>query len=75
MSATDRARIESDIVLLREALKKLKPEPGQEKLFDMARRYCDDTEYHLKKGDMVTAFGSINYAHGLLDSLKFLGKK
>ncbi len=75
MAETDRARIESDIRQLREAFAKLKPQPGQESLFDMAKRYCDDTEYHLKKGDLITAFGSINYAHGLLDSLKYLGKK
>jgi len=75
MADTDRARIESDIRLLRGALARLKPKAGQASLFDMARRYCEDTEYHLKKGDLVTAFGSINYAHGLLDSLKYLGKK
>lgn len=75
MADTDRARIESDIKLLRGALAKLKPAAGQEALFDMAARYCNDTEYHLKKGDLVTAFGSINYAHGLLDSLKYAGKK
>ncbi|MDO8339280.1 MAG: DUF357 domain-containing protein [Candidatus Burarchaeum sp.] len=71
---SDTARIESDIRQLRdfvasgEGQKQKKAHP---ELFDMAERYCTDTEYHLKKGDLITAFGCINYAHGLLDSLKY----
>lgn len=35
---------------------------------DMARRYFEDAKYYREKGDLVTAFASVNYAHGWLDS-------
>ncbi len=41
--------------------------------YDMARRYIKDAEYHYKKGDVVTAFASLNYAHGWLDAGASLG--
>ncbi|MCX6776066.1 MAG: DUF357 domain-containing protein, partial [Candidatus Micrarchaeota archaeon] len=33
-----------------------------------------DAEFYLKKNDYVTAFGCINYAHGLIDAVKKLGE-
>ena len=35
---------------------------------DMARRYFSDAEHFAKKGDVVTAFAALNYAHGWLDA-------
>ena len=64
-------RVEKDIIKLRENMKSFVPEEGDEVLFDMATRYCKDAEYNLKKGDVMTAFGCITYAHGLIDSLKY----
>ncbi|MBI4399335.1 DUF357 domain-containing protein [Candidatus Micrarchaeota archaeon] len=64
-------RIGNDIRLLNENLKKLKPKnQKEEEIFDLARRYCVDAQYYLKKKDYLTAFGCINYAHGLLDAIK-----
>ena len=37
---------------------------------EMAKQYCEDTKYFLEKKDYVTAFGCINYAHGLIDAYR-----
>ena len=39
-----------------------------EDFLDMAQRYFDDAHYFEKKGDIVTAFAALNYAHGWLDA-------
>ena len=71
MESSNSKRVENDIVQLRDMMKSLDVGEGDEVLFDLAQRYCKDAEYHLKKGDVMSAFGCINYAHGLIDSLKF----
>lgn len=38
-----------------------------EKIIDMAQRYYNDASFFQKKGDYVTAFGALNYAHGWID--------
>lgn len=40
---------------------------------DMAQRYYDDAKHFEKKGDTVTAFAALNYAHGWLDAGARLG--
>ena len=40
---------------------------------DMARRYFDDAKHFADKGDVVTAFAALNYAHGWLDAGARLG--
>ncbi len=35
---------------------------------DMAERYYSDASHFKKKGDIVTAFAALNYAHGWLDA-------
>ena len=40
---------------------------------DMAKRYFEDAKYFEKKGDVVTAFEALNYAHGWLDAGVRLG--
>ncbi|MFH1063816.1 MAG: DUF357 domain-containing protein [Candidatus Woesearchaeota archaeon] len=39
-----------------------------EDALDMAQRYYDDAKHFLEKGDKVTAFAALNYAHGWLDA-------
>jgi len=64
-----------------EALEKIKiPAPmgtplceSAEDFLDMARRYYKDAKHFQEKGDKVTAFGALNYAHGWLDAGARLG--
>ena len=45
------------------------------KVVELARMYASDSETWYRKGDYVTAFSGIEYAHGLLDAiLKTHGK-
>lgn len=44
-----------------------------EDFLDMAQRYYDDAKHFMDKGDYVTAFAAINYAHGWLDAGARLG--
>jgi uncharacterized protein len=36
-------------------------------VLDMAKRYYSDARHFRAKGDLVTAFAAINYAHGWID--------
>ena len=68
-------RIKKDLALFEESvleLDSLALAANEEKVMDQAKRYYEDTKYYLEKGDYVTAFGCINYAHGLLDGIKKL---
>jgi hypothetical protein len=42
-------------------------------VLDMARRYYEDAGHFREKGDIVTAFAALNYAHGWLDCGARLG--
>ena len=42
---------------------------SQKKTIELATQYYEDTKYYLEKKDYFTAFGCINYAHGLLDAI------
>jgi hypothetical protein len=42
-------------------------------VFDMAQRYFSDAKHFEQKGDIVTAFAALNYAHGWLDAGARLG--
>ena len=44
-----------------------------EDFLDMAKRYFEDAKHFEKKGDIVTAFAALNYAHGWLDAGARLG--
>jgi len=41
----------------------------QKKTIELAKQYYNDSKYYLEKKDYFTAFGCINYAHGLLDAI------
>lgn len=68
-------RIKKDIALFEASmveLDSLSLAVHEEKVVDQARRYYEDTKYYLEKGDYFTAFGCINYAHGLIDGIKMM---
>jgi hypothetical protein len=44
-----------------------------EDFLDMAKRYFEDAKHFKDKGDIVTAFAALNYAHGWLDAGARLG--
>lgn len=68
----EKTRIKKDIVMFEENLQKLdyiKLTKSQEKILELAKQYYEDSKYYLAKKDYFTAFGCINYAHGLFDSI------
>jgi hypothetical protein len=68
----EKTRIEKDIVMFQENLIKqneIKLSLSQNKTIELAKQYYNDAKYYLKKEDLFTAFGCINYAHGLLDAI------
>jgi hypothetical protein len=71
----DASRCLSDIEQFYRNVKEVEKTPGNAHILDLASRYCEDTKYFLEKKDYVTAFGAINYAHGLLDALRLMKPK
>jgi hypothetical protein len=67
---TEKERIESDIVQFHQNAKEVEITPANKEVIELARQYCEDTKYFLEKKDYVTAFGAINYAHGLIDAFR-----
>ncbi len=59
-------RIIKDLKKFEENIKEVK----DERIKDMARRYYEDAKYYFAKEDYFTAFGCINYAHGLIDAVR-----
>ena len=72
----EKTRIEKDVVMFEKNLLLLegkKLTESQQKIVELAKQYNKDSKYYLEKKDFFTAFGCINYAHGLLDSIiKFI---
>jgi len=63
-------RIEKDLKMFEENLSRYSPSSkAEEEILNLAESYYRDARYYLEKGDLFTAFGCINYAHGLLDAL------
>ena len=71
----EKTRIKKDIVMFEENLQKIKQrdiDDIHKKIIELAGQYYNDSKYYLEKRNYFTAFGCINYAHGLLDAiLKF----
>ena len=69
----DKTRIEKDIVMFEEntiKTQEMSLTDPQKKTITLASQYYEDTKYYChKKKDYFTAFGCINYAHGLLDAI------
>jgi len=64
-----KTRIKKDLVMFEENIKKLKQTDTQIKAIELAKQYYEDSKYYLDQQDLFTAFGCINYAHGLLDAI------
>ena len=71
----EKTRINKDIVMFEENIQKINEDNidnVSKKIIELASQYYNDAKYYLDKNDYFTAFGCINYAHGLLDTvLKF----
>ena len=61
----NRKRIREDIDEFFQKIEKLEDHP---RIRDVAIRYARDAEHYLEKGDLMTAFGCIDYASGLIDA-------
>jgi len=48
--------------------KEIDVKSAAEDFLDMAQRYYDDAKHFKEKGEIVNAFGALNYAHGWLDA-------
>jgi len=53
--------------------KQINWQASAEDFLDMAQRYYDDAKHFKDKGEIVNAFGALNYAHGWLDAGARLG--
>ena len=65
-------RIKKDLIMYEENIKnieKINLDDAQKKTVKLASQYYEDSKYYYSKKDFFTAFGCINYAHGLLDSI------
>ncbi len=64
-------RITKDITMFEENRKKLPASlpDSSAAVARLAEQYYEDTKYYYSKKDYFTAFGCINYAHGLLDAI------
>lgn len=68
-------RIEKDIELFTKNIKEIESitlDGNENEVIERAKSYFEDTKYYLKKGDLITSFGCITYAHGLLDAIRLL---
>lgn len=68
-------RIEKDIELFTKNIKEIESitlDNNENEVIERAKSYFEDTKYYLKKGDLITSFGCITYAHGLLDAIRLL---
>ncbi|VVB57952.1 Uncharacterised protein [Candidatus Anstonella stagnisolia] len=63
-------RVLSDIEQFHANLPQVKKTAQNSHALSLTEKYCEDTKYFLQKKDYVTAFGAINYAHGLLDAFR-----
>ena len=68
----EKTRIKKDLIMFEENLQKIRQkelDDIQEEMVELATQYYEDAKYYLEKKDYFTAFGCINYGHGLLDAI------
>ncbi|MBN2066053.1 MAG: DUF357 domain-containing protein [Candidatus Thermoplasmatota archaeon] len=65
----EQTRITKDITMFEDNIKKATISTTNESIVELASQYYEDAKYYLGKKDYFTAFGCINYAHGLLDAM------
>jgi len=75
MAKNERERILSDIEQFYANVKEVEASGENAEVVELAKKYCEDTKYFLQKKDYVTAFGCINYAHGLIDAFRKAKRK
>ena len=69
----EKERIEKDLREFAESLHEIeeaKPPENLRENIERAKNYYKDAVYFLEKGDTFTAWGTINYAHGVLDAVR-----
>jgi len=85
-SGNDIERVKNDITFLKDIIKEIEHSkdiklskcecqylaPDIKRIISLATQYGVDAGYFLEKKDTFTAFGAINYAHGLIDALRIL---
>ncbi len=65
-------RVLKDISMFYESLdliSKANLDKGMKDVVEMSKLYASDAKSYLDKGDVLTAFSCISYAHGLMDSI------
>jgi uncharacterized protein len=68
----EKTRVQKDIVMFEENLGLINEKSltaSKKKIIELASQYYEDTKYYAGKKDFFTAFGCVNYAHGLLDAV------
>jgi hypothetical protein len=68
----EKTRVHKDIVMFEKNIARLHDKTmseAEKKIIDLAKQYYEDTKYYSEKKDFFTAFGCVNYAHGLLDAI------
>jgi len=71
MAMSEKERIEKDLREFAESLAEVeKTSKSKDERLERAICYFKDTKFFLEKGDLFTAWGTINYAHGLLDAVR-----
>lgn len=71
-AAEPKERVLKDISMFGDSLKLLsgtKLDGKMSSIVEMAKLYASDAQSYLDKGDILTAFSCISYAHGLMDSI------
>ncbi|MCL4388129.1 DUF357 domain-containing protein [Candidatus Marsarchaeota archaeon] len=71
-SAEPKDRVLKDISMFRDSLELIsgtKLDGKMSSVVEMAKLYASDAQSYLDKGDILTAFSCISYAHGLMDSI------
>jgi len=68
----EQTRIQKDLHMFEENLETVHKQPSNKQELNitaLACQYYEDAKYYYEKQDFFTAFGCINYAHGLLDAI------
>ncbi|MDP4012980.1 MAG: DUF357 domain-containing protein [Candidatus Nanoarchaeia archaeon] len=76
MKEVTNEKLDNYFKVTKEALAKAKESPENVNInnktradfLDMVQRYVDDAQHFKDKGEIVTAFAALNYAHGWLDA-------
>ena len=71
----ERKRVESDMKQFEESIRELEERKDEwdnwmKENTERAMNYYNDAKYFMEKGEVFTAWGTINYAHGILDALR-----